>query len=122
MSGSEALKTVENINLSDSYEKLGEKVYDELEFLTYHSDGIIERIKFLGKTIWDSENNDRKFNEDENEWEPLEPYIREIMIKKLEFLNKQLKCLKGTIQCHCEIENLFEINVHECKDCGKTYF
>ena len=30
----------------------------------------------MGNTIWQSEEEDREFNEGENDWESLEPFLR----------------------------------------------
>jgi hypothetical protein len=92
----EALKVVENINFLVPFEGTNEKdLFKELYLLKYNSDGYMEWIEFLGKTIWDSDNDEREWLEEENEKEPLEPFIKKIMIYQLKFLNKQLKSLKN---------------------------
>ena len=43
------------------------------------SNGLQTIIKFLDIVIWDEDNDSREFNEELNEYEPLEPYLRKMI-------------------------------------------
>lgn len=50
------------------------------------TDGLCVIIKFLGNTIWSSENDERDYVDNEDEYEPLAPFLRrerDKMIKDL---------------------------------------
>lgn len=66
------------------------KVVDELNELlpegTVHYFGLVyasywTAITFGEIQLWCSENDDREFNEDENDWEPLLPYLKKQFCK-----------------------------------------
>jgi len=76
----------------DKYEKTPEEVIkvvselnEEMEnvedisesfFFVARTDGNCSVIEFLGCDLWNSDDDDREFFEDKNEWEPLVGYIR----------------------------------------------
>lgn len=63
-----------------------------LEFpAVLESDGFVFRIKWLGQTIWDSWEDEREFNEEKNEYEPLGLYLMEQQKDLLHCLNSEMK-------------------------------
>lgn len=68
----EALEAVKNIN-DNTYEILGlEDGSYGLDFLT---DGYNYRITLNGMEIWRDEDDNSRFNEETNSWEPIEDYL-----------------------------------------------
>lgn len=55
-------------------------------YLQYSSNGFAEIVEFLGYPIWNSEDDDRGWIEDENKYEPAEPFLR----KQMKMVYKQL--------------------------------
>ena len=45
-------------------------------------------ITFLGEQIWNSEDGERGFDDDKNEYEPLENYLREGITKIVNTINR----------------------------------
>jgi phage-related protein len=96
------LAKVQDLN-KDKYEKTPEEVIkvvrelnEEMEnedisesfFFVAHTDGNCSVIEFIGSDLWNSEDDDREFFEDKNEWEPLVNYIRR---KRDELLSNIIK-------------------------------
>ena len=50
--------------------------YDEQSYFTYETSGYWEAIKFGEVILWDSENEPRKWNEKNKEYEDLENFIK----------------------------------------------
>ena len=51
-------------------------------------------ISFGDIQLWDSENDDREFDEDKNEYKPLLPYLKKRLneeLEKLNYLNSYVK-------------------------------
>lgn len=71
----EALKIVENLNEKTcEYLEKGKLTYPLFEFVT---DGFSVIIKFMGHhRLWFSDEDEREFYEEANEYEPLEKYVR----------------------------------------------
>ncbi len=98
MENNEILKIVWNIN-NDLYERLevfeSEYMIPTLEFI---SSGDVTLIKFLDFTLWYSEEDEREFCEDKDEYEDLDKYlyrkIKEI-IKKLAPLIRYCKSMEN---------------------------
>jgi len=68
----EFIQIVNELN-QELYEKNGEV---ELEDNFYYStDGDVDAILFGDKVLWHSENDDRKFIEDKNDYEDFKPFI-----------------------------------------------
>jgi hypothetical protein len=57
---------------NELYEKIGET---ERKF-SYSSDGYIDCILFGTELLWDSDNEGREYIEENNDYEPLKPFIR----------------------------------------------
>jgi len=82
-------------NGSDEKSKDGHKVLSKWiekngNFLTYSSDGDSIHIKFLGFQLWNSNDDDRKLNEETDEYEALTPYL----VKKIKELASVVSFLK----------------------------
>ena len=77
---------VSNINMDLQEDEKEDEIYLEI-----HTNGFCIVVKFLGEQIWSSENEDRNFDDDANEWEPLEPFLR----KKCKDLIIKISKLQG---------------------------
>lgn len=72
-------KIVQELN-QDIFEKHG-----EIEFrFSYSTDGFLDLILFDEYIIWSSEDDNRKFNEYENEYEPFKPFIKKVFNKYID--------------------------------------
>ena len=77
------------INLvSKLNEELFEKYKEVVHCFSYNTNGIYEMICFDSETLWQSNEDDRIFNEDENDYEPMETFIRRVYNRYLKDLNK----------------------------------
>lgn len=72
---------------SEMYEKCE---LDILQF-EYTSTGFTTAITFLGYPIWCSECDDRKWDEDKDEQEPLYDYVKKEAIELINILQKAFK-------------------------------
>lgn len=84
----EVLSIVEELN-QEIFDKYGEDASQLLQF-TVVSTGFYTSINFLGQVIWSSEEDDREWIEEENDYELLDPFIR----KKVNELTTQISSLK----------------------------
>ena len=90
----ETVQIIENLNV-EIFDKLGEKVHGNYPFEFYLStNGLCEIVEFLGHQIWNSEDDERKYvneNTPAEDYEPLEDFLRREaskickMIGKLDF-------------------------------------
>lgn len=72
----------------DIYDSLGSNCKDSYCFIVdYHCDGYMVVIEFLGLQIWSSDDDDREFNEEENKYEPLKPYLIKKIINVINVLS-----------------------------------
>jgi hypothetical protein len=76
--------------------KINEESYDKFEgseffTLSYTSDGKNIKIEFLGESIWESYDDARDFDEDKNEYEPLETFLKREINKMIDSLQQQKK-------------------------------
>ena len=83
------------MNFKEIIDKLNSSIYndDENEFyhyFVYEYAGFVDVIKFDEQVLWHSEDDDREFNEDENDWEPMVPFI----IKKFKEYRDELNSFK----------------------------
>jgi len=78
------LKLVEELN-SELYDKHGET---EGQFF-FTASGFIDILGFENITLWHSEDDDRKWIEKKNDYEPMKPYLK----KKLKTYGKKLTVL-----------------------------
>lgn len=79
----ELLRAVASIE-SDIYDLIEN---DEQVYLLIESSSFACRVSFLGIHLWDSENDERCFD-DEKGYEPLEPFLRKAINKELNLLKK----------------------------------
>jgi len=76
----------------------------ETFFFTARTDGNCSVIEFLGCDLWNSEDDDREFLEDKNEWEPLVNFIRR---KRDELLSNIIK--------HQKIKDSYSVTLSSIK-------
>ena len=69
--------------LNDWLEVCGE---NERQF-TWSTNGYVDVILFDETVLWDSENDNRAFNEEENDYEPFVPYIKHLFNRWVGGLN-----------------------------------
>lgn len=84
----EALHIVEDLN-QEIFDKYGE-TFSQIFTFTVVAIGFYTSINFLGQVIWNSEEDDREWIEESNDYEPFEPYLR----KKINELIQQISTLK----------------------------
>ncbi len=91
----EALEAVAKINsdLADQYSKIGNDVYRPWSYLTVQVDKDQVLVKWLGRYVWDDDNDPREWREAEIEgekdtYEPMEPYLRKEVNKVVQELSK----------------------------------
>lgn len=80
----EIFEAVMNLE-SEVYEKTGGCEYLNFQVV---SNGFHTRIEFLGILLWDTENECREFDEVNNCYEPMEPFLRRVLNKEMSKLNK----------------------------------
>jgi len=66
------IKIVEELNA-----ELFEKGEQELSF-SYETNGFCDIIKFQREILWDSENDEREWLEEKNQYEPFKPFIKKV--------------------------------------------
>jgi hypothetical protein len=79
------LEIVKQLN-AELHERFGEQEYS----FGYSTDGYCEMIDFGNMPIWNSEMDGREWDEEKNEYEPFEPYIKkefDKLVDKLFSLN-----------------------------------
>lgn len=83
------------IEITNIIDKLNYEIYDKCNFIEqlcvpltfeYYTDGYA--INFFNYTIWDSEDDIREFDDDKNDWEPLEGYMRKEIRKVIKTISK----------------------------------
>jgi hypothetical protein len=73
---------------SDLNQELFEKIGDDLEDRFYYTtDGYCDVFGFGDKMLWNSENDDRKFIEEINDYEDFKPFIINVFNKWIETMN-----------------------------------
>ena len=84
----------------------------------FKTDGYVQCIEFLGEYLWDSDNDPRKFDEDTDQYEDLEVFIRREIAKLLEGLKKV-----NIVDKVIDTENLSRIAYETyCKSVGGMAF
>lgn len=66
------------------FEKFGDT---EMDF-GYTTNGYVDVVTFDDVVLWHSENDDREFDEEKNDWEPFEPFIKRKFNEWVTKLNK----------------------------------
>ena len=71
MNPEEVIKVVAELNDKIDYvEDVSEMIY-----WCAQTDGNYTNVKYLGCVLWSSENDDREFFDDKDDWEPLETFL-----------------------------------------------
>ena len=82
------IKIIENINEDIYKSKAFYLTGYTLNLCTLVYYGYGTYIEFLNMTLWNSEEDEREFDEEANEWEPLEPFLRNEINKIIQELSK----------------------------------
>jgi hypothetical protein len=77
----------------DIVNELNDNLYkifgDDIEyFFSYETNGYIDVILFGDHILWNSDNDDRMFIEEKNDYEPLSPFIKKQFNQYVDMLNK----------------------------------
>ena len=77
MTPDDYVKMVDRLN-SDLYDNDATEKFCENYGLSfgYTTDGFVNVITIMDFMLWNDDNEDREYNEETDEWEPLEPFIR----------------------------------------------
>ncbi len=71
---------MDNVEFIDVVNELNQELFDEHEetihSFSYLTNTYAEVILFDDILLWGSETDDREFNEDENDYEPIGPFIK----------------------------------------------
>jgi len=82
----QVVEACDNID-ADIWECIGqEDEYPQFEITMTTMCGLY--VKFLGESIWYSDADMREWIEDEDDYEPIEPYLRKKINEKIEFIKK----------------------------------
>jgi len=88
----EVIKAIDELN--EEFYEITKKDDDIFLSFKYFVGGVIQ-IKFRNVVIWYSEDDDRKFDEDKNEYEPFKQFLKRKVISHLKeekkFLEKLVK-------------------------------
>ena len=87
----EIFSAVADIN-SLIIDRYGDKDCEEGYYLYITTDVFCYNIDFLGKIIWSSENDERKFDEEKDEYEPLIVFLKRAYNQEIEKIQKQKIC------------------------------
>jgi hypothetical protein len=89
MKGSDMIEELEKAVMSigqDIFEQTGEVEYFNI---TVESDGSCQQVKFIGIYLWNSDNDMRKYvDENEEIYEPIEDFLRRELMNELKKLQK----------------------------------
>jgi len=77
MTPDDYVKMVDRLN-SDLYDNDATEKFCENYGLSfgYTTDGFVNVITLMDFMLWNDDNEEREYNEEMDEWEPLEPFIR----------------------------------------------
>jgi len=84
------INTIDYIN-SDLREAFGD---ENVRFFVVRSDGDFASVDFLGNELWDSENDDREWNEQTQSYESFEHYFRSAVT---EWIIQLARCNKNFV-------------------------
>lgn len=83
------IMAVLNINIK-FYDSDNEKINDYLneygDLLMASTEGSCISVEFLGNHLWDSDNDEREFNEEVNDWEPIYPFLLKKVKERIEII------------------------------------
>ena len=80
----EFLKTVNDLN-EELYDRFGDDYHYERQF-NYTTDGYVDIVNFGEIMIWNSELDERKWNELKNDYEPLKPFLKRMLSQEIDKL------------------------------------
>ena len=80
---SEYLQIIDELN-QELYEKLGETDWE----FSYSTNGYVHIIKFGEIVIWNSEDDEREWIEEKNDYEPMKPFLKRILAQGVYELKK----------------------------------
>lgn len=71
----------------DAVRELNAEIYDrtKLEYVGFkaNTDGMTFGVEFVGICIWNDDDDERAFDEEKNEYEPLVPFLRRRAIEEI---------------------------------------
>lgn len=83
----ELMKVVSNLNYEIYLNSKDSREFSNSSSLMITSDGNSMWIEFLGETIWNSDNDLRRYNEQTDLYEDLELYLKRCIRQKLNFIS-----------------------------------
>ena len=85
MKAQEIIEAVERIN-QEMFNNTG----NEYMFLTYTTNGFSDAVEFMGVRVWDDNDNDQEYNEDTDEYEPIEACLRRLLKLEIQKMSELL--------------------------------
>jgi hypothetical protein len=86
------------MKIQELISNLNQEVYDLLEItdspFTYGTDGYVQWVDFYGVSVWCSEDDERTFDEDLNEYEPMRDHLLRVIADSLEKSRSIVHALK----------------------------
>ena len=85
--------TKKEIDAFDAVEKINNDIQSNINgvhLLEIESTGMQTIVKWLGVCLWNSDDDARTFNEEKNDYEPIEEFLRKKGRKLAESVSKQL--------------------------------
>ena len=84
----ETIEAVERIN-EEIFEQIGDDHgFCPLEGLYFRTDGFGELVEFLGERIWCSEDDERNYDEEKDDFEPIEDFLRRTIMGMINTVGK----------------------------------
>jgi len=77
------LEIINDLN-QELYEKVGEIGRD----FSYSTNGYVDIVNFGEIMIWNSEMDEREWIEDKNDYEPLKPFLKRMLLQEIDKLIK----------------------------------
>ena len=75
------LKLINELN-EELYERVGETEFD----FNYSTNGYVDIINMGNIMLWNSENDEREYIEDKNDYEPMKPFIKRMLNTEIDKL------------------------------------
>ena len=80
----EFLEAVNDLN-QEIYERFGDDYHYERQF-NYTTDGFVDIVNFGEIMIWNSELDEREWIEEKNDYEPLKPFLKRMLLQEIDKL------------------------------------
>lgn len=80
----EFLEAIDDLN-QEIYEKFGDNYHYERQF-NYTTDGYVDIVNFGEIMIWNSEMDEREWIEEKNDYEPLKPFLKRMLLQEIDKL------------------------------------